>query len=86
MSVGTYFNVDRYTRYQIENQMNEIATIRRQITLKRQARKVIKNEIVDLWIRLAIITLKGRLEVQMKKDFDPELSKKMDAVIVLLEE
>ena len=65
--------------------MTQAQVLKRQIQLKRQAIPLIRREITDLQIRLALLVLKGRLEEQIGEDFDPKLSKQLDAVIFLLE-
>jgi hypothetical protein len=65
--------------------MNELQKIKRTIKLKRQGRDLISDEIIDLQIRKALVVYKRRLEAQIGTGFDPVLSKKIDAVIFLLE-
>lgn len=59
--------------------------LRRQIELKRQARDLIGDEIVDLQIRLALVTHKQRLETQIEEDFNSVISRKIDCILYLLE-
>jgi len=65
--------------------MTEIQIIKRKTFLKRQAVKVIRNEINDLKLRLYLTEMKSDLEARMGKDFDPVLSRKLDSVLYLLE-
>ena len=64
--------------------MDEVATIKRKIRLKRQALPLIKREIVDFQLRLALIKLKDRFERQIES-YDPLLSQKIDCLTFLLE-
>lgn len=66
-------------------QCSEVVVLKRKILLKRQAIPLIKDEIVDHQLRLALLLLKGRLEEKMGAEFDVLLSRKLDAVIYLLE-
>jgi len=66
--------------------MTEAQILKRKIQLKRQAIPLIQNEIRKCQLRLALIELKEKLEAQITDDFDPVLSRKLDAVTVLLEE
>lgn len=65
--------------------MNQVEVIKRQIRLKRQALTLIKQEITDLQLRLVLVIMKGRLENQTDKGFDPALSRKLDCINYLLE-
>jgi hypothetical protein len=67
------------------SKINEIQKIKRTIKLKRQGRDLISDEIIDLQIRMALVVHKERLEAQIGAGFDPVVSKKIDAVIFLLE-
>jgi hypothetical protein len=66
--------------------MTELQTIKRKIQLKRQAIEVIKDDIIDLRFNQILIIQKGRLEKQINKTFDLTLSRKLDAIQVLLDE
>jgi hypothetical protein len=66
--------------------MNNVEILNRRIFLQRQAIPLIKTEIRQDRARLALLGLKGDLEAQMTKTFDPILSRKLDAVHVLLGE
>ena len=59
--------------------------IRRKIHLKTQALKLIRAEKEELCHRLALAKLKTYLERQIARDFDPELSARLDAVQFLIE-
>ena len=64
--------------------MNNESIVRRKIQLKRQAISLIKSEIIELQLRLALIKLKDRFEGQIK-DYNPLLSQKIDCLTFLLE-
>ncbi len=66
--------------------MTEFEVLKRRIKLKRQAIPLIQGEIRQEQLRLALLTIKADLEAQMTGEFDPVLSRKLDAVGVLLEE
>jgi hypothetical protein len=58
--------------------MTETQPIKRKILLKRQARKVILEEIHSLEFKLALMKIKDGIEKQMGKGFDLALSRKLD--------
>ena len=66
------------------NPISEQAILKRKIHLKRQAITLIKNEIIELQLRLALIKLNDCFERQVK-DYDPLLSQKIDCLTFLLE-
>jgi hypothetical protein len=66
--------------------MTELEMLKRKILLKRQARDVISGEIVEMRIKLTLTVYKKLLEKQIAKDFDPAISRKLDAIQVLMEE
>lgn len=67
--------------------MTELQLLRRRIHLKRQVIPLIKSEIRRDQLRLALLAIKSDLEGQINPDsFDPTLSRKLDAVMVLLED
>lgn len=66
--------------------MTAIQVLKRRIQLKRQAIPLIRREISDLQIRLALLVLKGRFEEQIAESFDLKLSRQLDCVIFLLED
>lgn len=65
--------------------MEDIKTIERKIQLKRQAMRVIMNEIRELKFRKSLLAEKKHIEGKMRDRFDPALSLKLDCVIGLLE-
>lgn len=65
--------------------MGDIEIIERKILLKRQAIDVIVDEIRELKFRKTLLVEKGRMERKMEERFDPELSRKLDCCIYLLE-
>ena len=65
--------------------MTEIGKIRRRILLKRQAIPLIREEIIEDQLRLALLVLQSRYERQIGDEFDPGLSRKLDALRVLIE-
>jgi len=65
--------------------MTELEVIRRKVVLKRQALKIIRDEIKGLKLREALLREKIRLERKMKEPFDSYLSLRIDAVIQHLE-
>jgi hypothetical protein len=69
-----------------ENISNEIKPLKLRIKLRGQAIPLIRNKNRKDQYRLALLALKGEREAQMTEDFDPELSRKLDEVMVLLEE
>lgn len=70
----------------MEEAVTEFEVLKRRIKLKRQAIPLIQGEIRQEQLRLALLTIKADLEAQMTGEFDPVLSRKLDAVGVLLEE
>ncbi len=67
------------------DKIDEKELLKRRIRLKRQALPLIKDEIRQDQLRLALLELKGDLERQITETFDRELSQKLDAVNCLLE-
>lgn len=63
----------------------ESKILKRKITLKGQALKLIREERAELKRRLFLLGLKGHYEKQINDHFDPLLSHKLDCVIHLLE-
>ena len=66
--------------------MTEAEVLKRKILLKKQSIPLIQSEIVDLQIRLALNVLKDRLETQIGDGFDPVVSRRLDAIQILLEQ
>jgi hypothetical protein len=60
--------------------------LKRKILLKSQAIKIFRQEKEALKLRLVLSKEKARLEGLMKKNFNPGLSRKLEAVLVLLED
>lgn len=65
--------------------MNDAQTVKRKILLKRQAVRVINDEIRELRFKNDLLRMKANLEGQIGKDFDRRLSQKIDCIIFLLE-
>ncbi|HOO51636.1 MAG TPA: hypothetical protein PLK94_10155 [Alphaproteobacteria bacterium] len=65
--------------------MNELQTVKRKILLKRQAVRVINDEIRELRFKRNLLQMKADFERQIGKDFDKRLSHRIDAVRFLLE-
>jgi len=65
--------------------MSETEILRSKIRLKKQAIPLIRQEIIDDQLQLALLIMKGRLEDQIENNFDLQLSRKLDAITVLLE-
>lgn len=65
--------------------MTDLQTVKRKIHLKRQAVRLIREEIKALRFRGALLEVKAELERQITPTFDPVLSRKIDAVVSLLE-
>ena len=65
--------------------MTEIEILKRQIFLKRQARRLIADEIAELKIKLALKKILTFYEDQIGQSFDPALSSKIDCLNFLLE-
>ena len=65
--------------------MDERQILKRRIELKAQAIKLIQAERAELRERLSLLIMKERLERQIKDEFDPVLSSKLDCVNNLLE-
>ena len=64
----------------------EAQILQRRIKLKRQAIPLIRAEIRQDQCRLALLEIKSNLESQINSDwFDPNLSRQLDAITVLLE-
>jgi hypothetical protein len=65
--------------------MTELQTVQRKIHLKSQAVCLIREDIKTLRSRVTLMKMKADVEKQMKSTFDPVLSRRLDAVIFLLE-
>lgn len=65
--------------------MTELQTIKRKLLIKRQARRVILEEIRELEFKLILLQMKNNLEAGMPKIFDPNISRKLDCINYLLE-
>lgn len=65
--------------------MTEKEILKRKIQLNGQHLKLIKAERRELIYKLALMGLKETLEAQIKKKFDPILSRKLDCINYLLE-
>jgi len=66
--------------------MTPEAYYRRRIRLKRQGIELLNQEIIADQIQLALQILKAQLEAATAGPYDPEKSRKLDALSVLLEE
>lgn len=66
--------------------MTEIEVLKRSIKLKRQAIPLIRQEINRDQNPIFLLKLKGEFEARIAEKFDPDLSRKIDAVLVLLGE
>ena len=66
--------------------MTPIEHQKRRIELKRQVIPLVREEILEDQLKLALLVLQAKIERQMNDDFDPELSRKLDALAVLLED
>ncbi|HOI75202.1 MAG TPA: hypothetical protein PLO63_13740 [Syntrophales bacterium] len=62
-----------------------LQTTRRKIILKRQAVKLINDEIRALRFRQSLLQMKAILEGQMTAEPDTILSRKLDCLVYLLE-
>lgn len=58
--------------------------IDRKLFLKRQALSIIRQDISDLEWRKALMRRKREMEREIKQEFDPVLSRQLDALSVLL--
>lgn len=65
--------------------MTEQEIIKRKIFLKGQALKLIKAERRELIQKMILMRLRDSLETQIKKKFDPVLSRKLDCITYILE-
>jgi hypothetical protein len=65
--------------------MNEIKLLKRKLVLKKQALKLFAEKVEELKDRLALLKIQQRTEGRMKENFDPAISRRLDAVNVLLE-
>jgi hypothetical protein len=63
----------------------EEKNLKRKVLLKSQAIKILRQEKEALKEKLFLLKMKGMLEDQMQKRFDPKLSGKLDAVLILME-
>lgn len=66
--------------------MTQLQILKRAIALKKQAIPLIRSEIVDLEERFILIRMLQRLEAKTTRNFDPMISRQIDAVHVLLED
>jgi hypothetical protein len=66
--------------------VTEIEVVKRKIKLTRQGVKLSMYELDELEFKYTLLKAKSRLERRVKGKFDPVLSKRLDAVIYLLEE
>ena len=66
--------------------MNEKKILRRKITLKNQAIKLIRIERDTLKQRVHLLSLKEQLEKRVARDFNPSVSRQLDCVAYLLQE
>ena len=69
----------------MDGHVDDIKTIDRKIQLKRQAVRIIQDEIRSLRLRKALLTEKSRLERMITDRFDPDLSLQIDGIIGILE-
>lgn len=66
--------------------MTEPVIIQRKLFLKRQALSIIRHDVAELRDQLLLLRLKNKLERQIRGEFDRQLSRRLDAVQILLEE
>ena len=66
--------------------MTPEAYYRRRIKLRRQGIELLKQEILSDQIQLALQILKAQLELEAAGDYDPETSRKLDALSILIED
>jgi hypothetical protein len=66
--------------------MDEMKLLKRRLELKKQALKLFVEEIRDLEERLALLKIKQRAEGRIKDNFNPAMSRRLDALNFLLEE
>jgi hypothetical protein len=65
--------------------MTHVDRPRRRIQLKHQALPLIREEIIEDQLRRALLLLQAKYEEQIGDDFNPELSRRLDALAVLLD-
>lgn len=66
--------------------MDEINLLKRKLVLKKQALKLFIEEIRDLEERLVLLKIKQRAEGRIEENFNPAISRRIDALNFLLEE
>ena len=66
--------------------MTQTEFYRRRIKLKRQARDLLKQEIIADQLQLALHVYKAQLEAKTAGDYDRETSRKLDALSILTED
>jgi hypothetical protein len=64
--------------------VTKIEILKRRIELRKQAVPLIKEEILEDQLRLCLLILQGRFEKQIDGGFNQDVSRKLDAVSVLL--
>ena len=61
-------------------------TIDRRINLKAQGVAILRRDLVQLREQKFLLRMKARLEKELELGFDPSVSRRLDAVLALLEE
>jgi hypothetical protein len=67
-------------------QAGDIENVNRKLKLKNQAISVLRLDAKRLRERKILLEIRNRLESEMQRDFDPEPSRKLDALRVLLDD
>ena len=65
--------------------MNQLEQINRRIELKSQAIELIKGEMADLKVKKILALIRQRYEGELKAEFDPVISHKVDCLTFLVE-
>jgi len=60
--------------------------IDRKLFLKKQALSIVRRDIADLRRKKVLMRIRRELENEISESFDPVLSRKLDALLILLDD
>lgn len=60
--------------------------IDRKLFLKKQALSIVRRDIADLRRKKVLMRIRSELENEISESFDPVLSRKLDALLILLDD
>jgi len=72
--------------YKGDRKMKTEEIIDRKLFLKKQALSIVRRDIADLRRKKVLMRIRRELENEISESFDPVLSRKLDALLILLDD